>query len=199
MGFGDAVRTCFQKYVEFKGRASRPEYWWFFLSYAIVYVVGLIIVSSVKGLAFLLWIVLLAYFLPLLAAAVRRLHDTGTLRLVVPDRADPDRRVHHPDRVPRRGGPARLEPVRGSSGHGGRRTAVPTAASARVIDRRRSAIARATFVSLGRAHLTGASAERVFLGPVGEPIRDRVGPDVIETIDLEAALAMCRPAQTGPG
>ena len=77
MGFGDAVRTCFQKYVEFKGRASRPEYWWFFLSYAIVYVVGLIIVSSVKGLAFLLWIVLLAYFLPLLAAAVRRLHDTG--------------------------------------------------------------------------------------------------------------------------
>jgi uncharacterized membrane protein YhaH (DUF805 family) len=77
MGFGDAVRTCFQKYVEFKGRASRPEYWWFFLSYVIVYVVGLILVGAVRGLYFLLWIALLAYFLPLLAAAVRRLHDTG--------------------------------------------------------------------------------------------------------------------------
>jgi uncharacterized membrane protein YhaH (DUF805 family) len=77
MGFGDAVRTCFQKYAEFKGRAARPEYWWFFLSYVIVYFVGLILVSAVRGLWFLLWIVLIAYFIPLLAAAVRRLHDTG--------------------------------------------------------------------------------------------------------------------------
>jgi uncharacterized membrane protein YhaH (DUF805 family) len=77
MGFGDAVRTCFQKYAEFKGRASRPEYWWFFLSYVIVYIVGALIVGAVRGLAFLLWIILIAYFIPLLAAAVRRLHDTG--------------------------------------------------------------------------------------------------------------------------
>ena len=77
MGFGDAVKTCFTKYAEFKGRASRPEYWWFFLSYVIVYVVLAIVASAARGLSFLLWIALLAYIIPLIAAAVRRLHDTG--------------------------------------------------------------------------------------------------------------------------
>jgi uncharacterized membrane protein YhaH (DUF805 family) len=77
VGFGDAVRTCFTKYAEFKGRASRAEYWWFFLSYVIVYAVGLIIASAIRPFWYLLWLVLLAFFIPLLAAAVRRLHDTG--------------------------------------------------------------------------------------------------------------------------
>jgi uncharacterized membrane protein YhaH (DUF805 family) len=77
VGFGDAVKTCFSKYVDFKGRASRPEYWWFFLSYVIVYAVGLILTGMSRSLVFLLWLALLAYLLPLLAAAVRRLHDTG--------------------------------------------------------------------------------------------------------------------------
>ena len=141
MGFGDAIRTCFQKYVEFKGRASRPEYWWFFLSYAIVYVVGLIIVSSVKGLGSSLDRA--AGVLPP-AAGGRRASSArhGTFRLVVPDRADPVRRVHHPDRVPGRGGPAWVEPVRGSARHGGRRTPVPTAATARVVDRRSAMLGR---------------------------------------------------------
>ena len=31
MTFGEAVQTCFRKYVTFSGRATRPEYWWFFL------------------------------------------------------------------------------------------------------------------------------------------------------------------------
>ena len=31
MTFAQAVRTCFAKYATFSGRASRPEYWWFFL------------------------------------------------------------------------------------------------------------------------------------------------------------------------
>ncbi len=76
MSFGDAIKTCFTKYVEFKGRAGRPEYWWFFLSYVIAYVVALIIAGAAKA-PILAFIILIAYFLPLLAAAVRRLHDTG--------------------------------------------------------------------------------------------------------------------------
>ena len=76
MGFGDAVRTCFSKYADFTGRASRPEYWWFFLSYIIVYIVALIIGSSIKA-SWLALIPLLAYIIPLISAAVRRLHDTG--------------------------------------------------------------------------------------------------------------------------
>jgi uncharacterized membrane protein YhaH (DUF805 family) len=76
MSFGDAVRTCFSKYADGKGRAGRPEYWWFFLSYVIVYLVAAIIGGAVKA-TWLVWIPLLAYLVPLIAAAVRRLHDTG--------------------------------------------------------------------------------------------------------------------------
>ncbi len=72
MSFLDSIKTCFSKYVDFKGRASRAEYWWFFLSEIVLYLVFVIL--KVPALAIL---VALAYFLPLLAAAVRRLHDTG--------------------------------------------------------------------------------------------------------------------------
>ena len=76
MSFGDAVRTCFSKYADGKGRAGRPEYWWFFLSYIIVYIVALIIGGAIKA-SWLVFIALLVYIVPLIAAAVRRLHDTG--------------------------------------------------------------------------------------------------------------------------
>jgi uncharacterized membrane protein YhaH (DUF805 family) len=76
MGFSDAVKTCFNKYADFTGRAGRPEYWWFVLSYVIVYIVVAIIGSAIKA-SWLAWIPLLAYIIPLLAAAVRRFHDTG--------------------------------------------------------------------------------------------------------------------------
>jgi uncharacterized membrane protein YhaH (DUF805 family) len=76
MSFSDAVKTCFTKYVDFTGRAGRPEYWWFFLSYVIVYIVAIIIFGAIKT-PVLAYIVALAYILPLLSAAVRRLHDTG--------------------------------------------------------------------------------------------------------------------------
>lgn len=36
MSFGASVKTCFQKYVTFKGRARRSEYWWFCLLYFFV-------------------------------------------------------------------------------------------------------------------------------------------------------------------
>ena len=31
MGFGEAVRSCFDKFLTFSGRARRAEYWWFVL------------------------------------------------------------------------------------------------------------------------------------------------------------------------
>jgi uncharacterized membrane protein YhaH (DUF805 family) len=76
MSFGDAVKTCFSKYAVFSGRANRPEYWWFFLSYVIIYSIAFAIAAAIDVLA-LAYLVGLAYFIPLLAAAVRRLHDTG--------------------------------------------------------------------------------------------------------------------------
>jgi uncharacterized membrane protein YhaH (DUF805 family) len=76
MSFGDAVKTCFTKYAVFQGRANRPEYWWFLLSYVIVYAVAYAVASAIDVVA-LAFLVPLAFFIPLLAAAVRRLHDTG--------------------------------------------------------------------------------------------------------------------------
>ena len=35
----DAVKLFFKNYFNFKGRASRSEYWWFILAFAIVYIV----------------------------------------------------------------------------------------------------------------------------------------------------------------
>lgn len=66
-----AVKTCFQKYVDFSGRAARPEFWWFFLFQIVVMVVIGIVSTTLQGLA------ALAMLLPALAVGARRLHDTG--------------------------------------------------------------------------------------------------------------------------
>ncbi|MFL6161851.1 MAG: DUF805 domain-containing protein [Jatrophihabitantaceae bacterium] len=76
MGFADAVRSVFSKYVVFSGRARRSEFWWFALFTLILYIlVG--IIDAAIGSSALLIIVVLALLLPSLAVTVRRLHDTG--------------------------------------------------------------------------------------------------------------------------
>lgn len=73
MTFGKSIATCFAKYVDFKGRASRPEFWWFYL-FTILLSWGSILVDSSQVLSM---IVNLAVFLPVIAAGSRRLHDTN--------------------------------------------------------------------------------------------------------------------------
>jgi len=69
--FLNAVKTCFRKYVDFSGRAARPEFWWFFLFQVIVMVVTGMLSDMLNGLAGL------AMLLPGLAVGARRLHDIG--------------------------------------------------------------------------------------------------------------------------
>lgn len=64
MTFTESIRTCLQKYIDFNGRASRPEYWWFVL---LTFVLGFIPVIG--------WILRLALLLPSLSVQARRLHD----------------------------------------------------------------------------------------------------------------------------
>ena len=79
----EAVRICLRKYVDFDGRASRSEFWWFAL---------FILLCEVCMIAMrLMWqdwrsympsgmsrfIVFAAFLLPAMAVAARRLHDTG--------------------------------------------------------------------------------------------------------------------------
>lgn len=71
MGFGEAVKTCFTRYAEFRGRAQRPEFWWFMLFLVIVGAAARILGEGVSALFSLATIV------PSLAVGARRLHDTA--------------------------------------------------------------------------------------------------------------------------
>lgn len=79
MGFVDAIKTCFSKYVDFKGRARRPEYWWWVLFNVLVSIVlGLVdlALAAVHVPGVLSNLASLVFLLPSLAVGVRRLHDT---------------------------------------------------------------------------------------------------------------------------
>ncbi len=90
MTFGQAIRSGFQNYASWQGRATRSEYWWWAL-FAFIVTLPFSIANQVStqvavasgntadafGVAFwLLILVGLALFLPGLAVLVRRLHDT---------------------------------------------------------------------------------------------------------------------------
>ncbi len=82
--FGQAVKSCFNQYCGFKGRASRAEFWWFALFTFIVglvlgFVDGLLLTSTENAFFALLGfsgLFQLGVFLPSLAVTARRLHDT---------------------------------------------------------------------------------------------------------------------------
>ena len=71
MNFGQAISTCFSKYATFSGRASRPEFWWFFLLQILASIAASMFGDVVSSL------VSLALLLPALAVGARRLHDIG--------------------------------------------------------------------------------------------------------------------------
>jgi uncharacterized membrane protein YhaH (DUF805 family) len=64
-----AVKTCFKKYLDFSGRAARPEFWWFVLFQVLVSMALGIISVQLQGLGNLIML------LPGLAVGARRLHD----------------------------------------------------------------------------------------------------------------------------
>ena len=76
MGFGQAVSTCFSKYIDFQGRAMRSEYWWFALFNFAITIVAKIVDYLAIGYPALQAVVALALILPGIAVGVRRLHDT---------------------------------------------------------------------------------------------------------------------------
>jgi uncharacterized membrane protein YhaH (DUF805 family) len=69
MTFVESVRTCFAKYADFKGCATRSEFWWWVL-FNVIASAALGIVSDKLPLLFSL-----AVLLPNLAVTARRLHD----------------------------------------------------------------------------------------------------------------------------
>lgn len=78
---------CLKNYANFKGRARRKEYWFFFLFVWIMAIVAMLLDNLLSttysmGLVTLPYgviysIVMVALIIPNLAVLVRRLHDTG--------------------------------------------------------------------------------------------------------------------------
>lgn len=85
MGFTESIRVCFSKFFTFSGRAARPEFWWFVLFAFVTNIILTLLDEQFFGLpgqnfvtgSPLSGIFGLVVFFPLLAAAWRRLHDTG--------------------------------------------------------------------------------------------------------------------------
>lgn len=82
MTFIESVKTCLRKYVNFKGRATRSEYWWFQLFTLGVFVFTLIVdytigLDPLETDTFLTTTGSLLVAVPLLAVTARRLHDMG--------------------------------------------------------------------------------------------------------------------------
>ena len=72
INFFQSFRICFKKFVDFKGRASRSEYWWFTLFTSIISIPSYLPNETVQVLSGLGSLIIL---LPMLAVTVRRFHD----------------------------------------------------------------------------------------------------------------------------
>ena len=71
MNFSDSIAACFGKYAQFDGRASRSEYWWFFLFNLLV---SVFLRPTSAGLYLIFALVV---FIPSFSVLVRRLHDVN--------------------------------------------------------------------------------------------------------------------------
>jgi len=80
MNFQTSIKTCFNKYAVFSGRASRSEYWFFVLFGVLGGIISAIIDTMVLGYSAevngpINLIFSVALILPSISVAARRLHD----------------------------------------------------------------------------------------------------------------------------
>jgi uncharacterized membrane protein YhaH (DUF805 family) len=77
------IDSVTKKYAAFAGRASRREFWLFFLAYTILYIAALVIdiwagfYHAKAGMGIISGIFFLLTIIPYLAISLRRLHDTN--------------------------------------------------------------------------------------------------------------------------
>ena len=91
MNFPQSVSTCLKKYLDFKGRASRSEFWFFALFGLIGGLITAVIDTMILGYPLEDYgptniIFQIAIFIPYLAVGARRLHDinrSGWWQLIV--------------------------------------------------------------------------------------------------------------------
>mgnify|MGYP003209945444 CR=1 FL=1 len=91
MTFAQAIKTCFNRYATFTGRATRSEYWWWIL-FCFLSIIAICIIAAFIGVAtagsrgvglfgffFLLPFIIfcIVILVPSWAVLFRRLHDAG--------------------------------------------------------------------------------------------------------------------------
>ena len=101
MNFISSIKNCFKKYIDFKGRASRSEYW-FFIWFFILLWVGLLFAgeywddsnlfyelsdSLYNTLNYLIIGLIYGFplicLIPLISVTIRRIHDIGQSGFVI--------------------------------------------------------------------------------------------------------------------
>jgi uncharacterized membrane protein YhaH (DUF805 family) len=88
VSFIDAIKLGFNNYATFSGRATRAEFWWFYLfstigSYGMLFIFGIfaagvsgvITATAIMGIGYVAFI--LIFGIPQMALSSRLLHDTG--------------------------------------------------------------------------------------------------------------------------
>ena len=71
MTFTESIQTCFSKYADFNGRATKSEFWWWVL-FVILVSFAANILNNKLGL-----LISIGTLLPNIAVTARRLHDTN--------------------------------------------------------------------------------------------------------------------------
>jgi uncharacterized membrane protein YhaH (DUF805 family) len=90
MGFSEAIRTFYARYLDFEGRSRRAEYWWvqlviFLLALVFAFIIGFSESFSATGeisafgTIILLFgaLIMLGHVIGLISLQVRRFHDLG--------------------------------------------------------------------------------------------------------------------------
>ena len=77
MNFTEAIKTCLiKKYSSFSGRASRSEFWFFYLFLFIGYIICVTLMIAISfNLFWLMGLFVIGMIIPGLAVTARRLHD----------------------------------------------------------------------------------------------------------------------------
>ena len=82
----EEIVTCFKKSFDYKGKASRKEFGYFWLLRIFIVIVSFLVSNLlapflapaiINGVIYILWIQRVLTFIPFLAVSVRRLNDIG--------------------------------------------------------------------------------------------------------------------------
>ena len=77
MNLIESVKTCFKKYGVIEGRASRSEYWFFILFYALISLPLEFFAYENLNIAIIELIITIGFLIPTITVATRRLHDVN--------------------------------------------------------------------------------------------------------------------------